>query len=529
MSLVPPSTLMRDMSLETQNVKQRHHQKIIQCLKSMFIWYPINYSTEERKLLFKLDLIILVYGCTSFFAKFLDQTNITNAYVSGMKEDLSLYGNELNWLNIVYLSGYVLGQIPFLLLISRPKFSKYVLPTLEVLYGTCTFCQSRITNIDQLYALRFLVGLFEAPSFAGVHQTLGVWYGSTSYKGNPPELFVRAGTWFLCSSLGSMFSGYLQSAAYKNLSGIGGMKGWQWLFIIDGVITLPIAFVGFAFWPGLPKSGKPWYLNKEEYSLVLERTRRNRIEGPQKLDILVWKRTFTQWKFYVYVATYISMLMAHYPSSYFSLWLKAQGKYSVYQINNYPTVTNAVTIIASFTGTSLAAVYAPWKIFLVGISGQLIFGIIMTIYTVPDSAIFFAFYISGLAGCTSPILYSSINRILRDDQEQKAIVMGSMMSIGYFLYTWLPLALFPTASKYGDRAAPRWKVGYPAQLGFSILLGSLFLLSSYLEEKDKIKNGGIHENDDENLSSEEVELEEVELERLKNIPTSKIYVESKLT
>ncbi len=37
------------------------------------------------------------------------------------------------------------------------------------------------------------------------------------------------------NSLGSMFSGYLQAAAYKNLSGVGGMKGYQWLFIIDGV------------------------------------------------------------------------------------------------------------------------------------------------------------------------------------------------------------------------------------------------------------------------------------------------------
>ena len=46
------------------------------------------------------------------------------------------------------------------------------------------------------------------------------------------------------NSLGSMFSGYLQAAAYKNLNGAMGLSGWRWLFIIDGVITLPIAFVG---------------------------------------------------------------------------------------------------------------------------------------------------------------------------------------------------------------------------------------------------------------------------------------------
>ncbi|CCH45851.1 putative transporter SEO1 [Wickerhamomyces ciferrii] len=161
---------MTDPAPNNESQKTLFRQsKPIRALRSMFVWYPANYSIEERKLLFKLDLIILVYGCTSFFAKFLDQTNITNAYVSGMKEDLSLYGNELNWLNITYFSGYVLGQIPFLLLMSRPKISKYVLPTLEIFYGVCTFGQSRVTNVDQLYAIRFLVGFWESPSFGGIH------------------------------------------------------------------------------------------------------------------------------------------------------------------------------------------------------------------------------------------------------------------------------------------------------------------------------------------------------------------------
>lgn len=489
-----------------QNVRVRN--KLIQTLRSMFVWYPAAYSIEERKLLFKLDLSILVYGCTSFFVKFLDQTNIKNAYVSGMKEDLSLYGNQLNWLNITYMSGYVLGQVPFLMLMSRPKLSKYVLPTLEILYGICTFTQCRITTVDQLYAIRFLVGLFEAPSFAGVHLILGRFYGSRSYKGCPPELLVRSGTWFLCASLGSMFSGYLQAAAYKTLNGVYGMKGWQWLFVIDGIITIPIAFIGYAFWPGLPESGKPWFLSEKEYEIVLKRTKRYKVNTTKKLDWKVWKRTFTQWKWYACVFSYICMLLSHYTSSYFSLWLKAQGKYSVYQINTYPTVINAISIVASFVGSSLAAVYAPWKIFLIPVIENAIFSIIMTIYNVPTGAVYFAFYISGLDATASPILYSSINRILKDDQEQKAIVMGSMMSVGYFVYTWAPLGLFPTAASYGDRASPRWKIGYPAQLAFGLLLGASFLLISYLERRDRIAKGEIGNVEDDIIYDTEEEEEE---------------------
>jgi len=50
-----------------------------------------------------------------------DQTNITNAYVSGLKEDLELNGNQLNYFNVCYYTAYVVFQVPGLLLMSRPK------------------------------------------------------------------------------------------------------------------------------------------------------------------------------------------------------------------------------------------------------------------------------------------------------------------------------------------------------------------------------------------------------------------------
>lgn len=73
------------------------------------------------------------------------------------------------------------------------------------------------------------------------------------------------------NSLGSMFSGYLQAAAYRNLNGVYGRAGWRWLFIVQGIITLPISFLGFAFWPGLPISPKRWFFTDEEYALAVKR------------------------------------------------------------------------------------------------------------------------------------------------------------------------------------------------------------------------------------------------------------------
>lgn len=77
-----------------------------------YFWDTFDKSPEERKFLFKLDGVILTFASLGYFIKYLDQVNVNNAYVSGMKEDLNLYGNELNYMTTIWTIGYVIGEIP---------------------------------------------------------------------------------------------------------------------------------------------------------------------------------------------------------------------------------------------------------------------------------------------------------------------------------------------------------------------------------------------------------------------------------
>lgn len=63
-------------------IKDARKNKIVDVIVDVFDWYPAHYSQKETKLLRKLDINILIFACLSFFCKYLDQTNITNAYVS---------------------------------------------------------------------------------------------------------------------------------------------------------------------------------------------------------------------------------------------------------------------------------------------------------------------------------------------------------------------------------------------------------------------------------------------------------------
>lgn len=66
-------------------------------------WFAPDDTPEERRLIIKLDCLIMSFVFLAYWAKVLDSSATSTAYVSGMKEDLKLYGNELNYLNTTYM------------------------------------------------------------------------------------------------------------------------------------------------------------------------------------------------------------------------------------------------------------------------------------------------------------------------------------------------------------------------------------------------------------------------------------------
>ena len=81
---------------ETQEVSPPARQK-------WYEWFAPTDTPAERRLILKLDGLIIVFVFLAYWAKVLDSSATSTAYVSGMKEDLSLYGNQLNYLQTVYM------------------------------------------------------------------------------------------------------------------------------------------------------------------------------------------------------------------------------------------------------------------------------------------------------------------------------------------------------------------------------------------------------------------------------------------
>lgn len=81
-------------------------------------WFAPDDTPEERRLIIKLDCLIMIFVFLAYWAKVLDSSATSTAYVSGMKEDLKLYGNELNYLNTTYMYDYhLLLEVSWLIIV----------------------------------------------------------------------------------------------------------------------------------------------------------------------------------------------------------------------------------------------------------------------------------------------------------------------------------------------------------------------------------------------------------------------------
>lgn len=114
-----------------------------------FLWGETPSSKLERRLLLKLDWFILSYCCLMYFTNYLDRANVNNAYVSGMKQELNMQGNDFNKINTVFTCGYIVGMIPnnLMLQVVPPRLW---FPSMQIVWGVLTFCSSSVHNVQQV-------------------------------------------------------------------------------------------------------------------------------------------------------------------------------------------------------------------------------------------------------------------------------------------------------------------------------------------------------------------------------------------
>ncbi|KAJ7498941.1 MFS transporter [Mycena latifolia] len=222
---------------------------------------PKHYDRAmAKKILWKLDCRVLPPLALLWLCNFIDRSNIGNARIAGLERDTKLHGNQFNIVLTVFYATYLIVEVPSNLVLRRLKPNRWI-PLLVFMWGAITTLTSLVHNFAGLIVIRMFLGLCEGGLLPGM-----ILYLSTIYK--PHELQLRVGVFYASASLSGAFGGLL-ATAILGMDGIGGLAGWKWIFVLEGLATVVSSIIAAFILPESIAGAK--FLTEEEKKFALGR------------------------------------------------------------------------------------------------------------------------------------------------------------------------------------------------------------------------------------------------------------------
>ncbi|KAL4973586.1 major facilitator superfamily domain-containing protein [Aspergillus desertorum] len=190
---------------------------------------------EEKKLVRKIDLFLLPNIWIMYLLSYMDRTNIGNAKVAGMSDDLGLTSSQYSVVLVVFFIGYVVFEPPSNMILVRSRPSLY-LPAIMCLWGVLTCIMSVVQHYHHLIVLRVFIGIVEAGFAPGILLIIASWY-------KRKEQSRRFAVFMSAAILSGAFGGLIAGGITDGLEGVHGIRGWRWLFIVEGAATAGWAII----------------------------------------------------------------------------------------------------------------------------------------------------------------------------------------------------------------------------------------------------------------------------------------------
>ncbi|KAF8974760.1 MFS transporter [Flammula alnicola] len=213
-----------------------------------------------KRILFKLDCHILPPLAILWLANFIDRSNVGNARIAGLEKDTHLVGNQFNTALAVFYVTYIAVELPSNIVLKKMKPNRWI-PLLVFLWGIVTTLSSLVENFSGLVAIRIFLGLCEGGLLPGI-----ILYLSTIYKRH--ELQLRVGVFYASASLSGAFGGLLATVILK-MDGVGGLAGWRWIYILEGLATIICSIIAAYFLPETLAAAS--FFTEEERAFAIRR------------------------------------------------------------------------------------------------------------------------------------------------------------------------------------------------------------------------------------------------------------------
>ncbi|KAI1250558.1 hypothetical protein MGN70_007615 [Eutypa lata] len=303
----------------------------------------------EKKLRKKIDLRLLPMVILMYIMNYIDRNNIAAAKLAGLPEDLHLNpdSGEFQTAVSILFVGYLLMQIPSNLFLNKIGKPAIYLPACMIVWGVISAATAAVTSFGGLIAVRFFLGFVEAAYFPGCLYYLSCWY-------TRKELGLRTAFLYSGALISGAFSGLISAGITGNMDGVRGYGAWQWLFIIEGVITVVVAFAAYFILPDFPRTTT--WLTEEEKALAIWRLEED-IGEDDWIDSehqTFWqgaRMAFTDVKTYVLLVLLLGIVSSGSVTNFFPAVVKTLG---------YDDVTSLLLTSPPYVLTVITSIINAW-------------------------------------------------------------------------------------------------------------------------------------------------------------------------
>ncbi|OCT49794.1 putative transporter [Cladophialophora carrionii] len=439
---------------------------------------PYYDKHRENKLIRKIDFRLLPILGALYSIALIDRVNISNARVAGMGEDLRLdIGNRYTVALVVFFPPYFLFELPSNIVLRRVGSANW-LSFIAFSWGCTMLGQGFVKSYEALAVCRTILGLFEAGFFPGCVYLICCWY--VRY-----EVQKRLAFFYILSVLVGGFSNIL-AYGLMQMEGVGGQRGWQWIFIIEGIMTVVVAIIAWFIIVDFPdKAEKKGLLSHEDAAFIVRRIELDRNDAVP--DPLTWAKFFQHlgdWKLWAFALMFMSTTMPAYAFAYFTPVI-VQGMGYTAGVANLLSAPPVVSAVGSALGFAwIGDKYHVRAPIIAAQSVIVIVGLMITAYHSSNGVRYFGIFL-GIAGCQGNIpailAYQSNNIRMQSKRS-----VGSALQIGFGA-----IGGIVASTAFTQNEAPYYRSGLWATAALQFyILGSVACTSWYFWKKNKQVDAG---------------------------------------
>ncbi|EPQ54440.1 MFS general substrate transporter [Gloeophyllum trabeum ATCC 11539] len=374
----------------------------------------------DRQLLRKVDLHLLPILTGLYLLSFLDRSNIGNAKLDGLAADLHLSPSGYNNALAVYFVAYVIFEIPANIILKRFD-PQYWLPTLTLAWGVVSVAQGLITNQAGLFGIRFLLGATEAGLFPGVIYVFSVYYRRR-------ERHWRVAVFFGGAALAGAFGGVL-AYLIGLMDGVSGRRGWNWIFIIEGIITVVVSLAAYFIVPTWSTKAK--FLTDIERERLLARLRADSDAANQEgFDWTFVRQAFTDHLVWAYAFLFHGFSFALYTLSLFLPTIIAGLGFAAWKAQLMSVPPNALAAFSIWGAAWASSRYKMRAPFIIGGGIVGIIGYVVLLATKTPGAQYAGVHLATAGVYTGNALLLSWPSENVSGQTKRAVAVAMQITIG---------------------------------------------------------------------------------------------------